>query len=124
MIMEDERTWGLSDEQDERIRKVISDISDEDYLDAFEAWEDYLKYVLKLPFDAEVSEYQEKRQLKCGDKVIVNEFVSVEDPYGIIVKIIVNMKDYYFPLCDLSTIDKNSSNYKPLDDYSVWFSNR
>jgi hypothetical protein len=117
-------TWSDSYEQDERIKKVVGDIADEDYITAFEAWEVYFKTILKLPFDAEVSEYQERGALKCGDKVVVKAFESIEDPYGIVVKIIAGKKEYYFPLCDLKAIDEKSVNYEPLFDYAVWFANR
>jgi hypothetical protein len=59
--------------------KVVGDIADEDYLTAFEAWDSYLKTVLKLLFDAEVSEYQERGPLKCGDKVIVGAQYAKKD---------------------------------------------
>jgi len=121
---EEERTWSWSNEQDERIREVMAGIDDENYSAAFEGWEGYLKTALKLPFEAEVSEYQERGPLKCGDKVVVSAFESVDDLYGIIVRIAVGRKELYFPLCDLKAIDEKSANYTPLFDYDVWFANR
>ena len=121
---EEERTWSCSDEQDERIKKVLGDIDDGDYIAAYKAWESYLKTVLKFPFDAEVSEYQERGLLECGDKVVVKAIESVEDPYGIIVKVAAGKKQFYFPLCDLEVVGEKSENYEPVYDYAVWFANR
>lgn len=121
---EEECTWGWSKEQDERIGKVIAGIDDEDYTAAFDTWEKHLKNVLKLPFEAEVSEYQERGSLKCGDKVVVRAIESSDDLYGIIVRINSGRKELYFPLCDLKAADEKSANYTQLFDYDVWFANR
>ena len=40
---DEERFWGVTDEQDERIRKVVGNIADEDYLNSFMVWDEYLK---------------------------------------------------------------------------------
>jgi hypothetical protein len=31
---------------------------------------------------------------------------------------------YLFQLCDLEAVDRNSQDFTPIDDYSVWFANR
>ncbi|NSW90944.1 MAG: hypothetical protein HPY74_09810 [Firmicutes bacterium] len=59
-LEDEECSWGLTDEQDERIRKVVGNIADRDYLKGFKAWDEYLKKALKMPFSAEVLEYQER----------------------------------------------------------------
>lgn len=120
----EECSFGRTDEQDERIRKVVGNIAGKDYLKSFKAWDEYLKKALELPFSTEVFEYQERGALQEGDIVVVKEFKLVDDLYGIIVKVSFGKKEYYFPLCDLEVSDKKSKNYELLDDYSVWFANR
>lgn len=49
---------------------------------------------------------------------------SVEDLYGILVKVKHERRGYDFPLCDLEATDSKSPNYGFLRDYVVWFANR
>ncbi|WP_161598646.1 MULTISPECIES: calcium-binding protein [Desulfonatronospira] len=91
---------------------------------AFDAWERHLEEVLKLPFEAVVSEFQEKGLLQQVDKVKVHGFEGWDNLYGIIVSIRAGRRKYAVPLCDLEVIDRTSSNYQPVKDYAVWFANR
>ncbi|OCL25453.1 hypothetical protein U472_13980 [Orenia metallireducens] len=89
------------------------------------AWGKHLKEVLDFPFETEVFEYQEKGgPLKQGDRLNVKKIKMVDDLYGIIIEGREGREIYHFPLCNLEAIDKESSNYKYLDDYAVWFANR
>lgn len=96
----------------------------DDDLEAFETWQEYLENHLKLPFEAEVSESQDRGPLRFGDRVKVIGFEGVEDLYGLLVNIQVGNQGYVFPLCDLKATDKKSINYGLTDDYAVWFANR
>jgi Calcium binding len=116
--------WDYMGEQGQRIHTVLQDIDEDDDLEAFEAWQVYLKAHLKLPFDAVVSEYQERGPLEDGDIVKVLGFAGVEDLYGVLVNIKAKGEAYVFPLCDLEAVKKKSATYTFTDDYAVWFSNR
>lgn len=50
---------------------MLSRLESRDELDPFDVWSEYLQEVLKFPFEAEASEYQQKGHLIQGDKVRV-----------------------------------------------------
>jgi len=103
----------------ERILKVIADAEDKE-----EAWKDHLEQVLSFPFDAEVSEPQDRGPLKTGDQIKVKSIVEADDLYGVLVNVTRGRERFVFPLCDLTVRDKKSTNYTPVKDYCVWFANR
>jgi len=116
--------WGLG-EQGKRINQVLKNIKNRGIMATLDVWEKHLEEVLDFPFEAEVFEYQEPEgALKQGDRLSVKKIEMIDDLYGIIIKARKGRKKYHFPLCDLEAIDKESSNYKYLDDYAVWFANR
>ncbi|MBN2455204.1 MAG: hypothetical protein JXB29_01500 [Sedimentisphaerales bacterium] len=117
--MESKFQWLGEDEEDKRISRVIADAEDE-----VEAWNSYLRGVLKFPFEAKVNEYQEEGPLNEGDKVQVQKITEADDLYGILVDVQCGRRCFVFPLCDLVVCDKKSANYTPVQDYCVWFANR
>ncbi len=119
-----EHAWDHLGKQGQRIHQVLKNADEDDDLEAFEVWQEYLETNLKLPFEAEVSESQERGPLKFGDRVEVISFEGVEDLYGILVNIQVGQHGYVFPLCYLKATDKKSINYGLTDDHAVWFANR
>ena len=119
-----EHNWDYLGKQGQRIHKVLQDVDEDNDLEAFEAWQEYLEAHLQLPFDAAVSESQEHGPLRFGDQVKVIEFEGVEYLYGILVNIKARGEAYVFPLCDLKAADQKSANYALTDDYAVWFANR
>jgi hypothetical protein len=119
-----EHAWDYLGRQGQRIHEVLKNVDEDDELEAFETWQEYLKTHLKLPFEAVVSESQERGPLRFGDRVKVISFEGVEDMYGILVNIQVGHQGYVFPLCDLKSADKKSITYGLTDDYAVWFANR
>jgi len=106
-------------EEDKRILKVLDNADDE-----IKSWNSYLRGILKFPFEAKVSEYQEQGPLKDGDKVQVQKITEADDLYGILVDVQYGRRGFVFPLCDLTVLDKQSANYTPVQDYCVWFANR
>ena len=114
--------WAGTDGEDERIFKVIAGADDED--EELEAWDKHLTQVLVFPFEAEVSEFQEKGSLNEGDKVQVRGINEADDLYGILVDVSCGRQRFVFPLCDLTVRDGKSANYTPVQDYCVWFANR
>ena len=91
---------------------------------AFNAWENYLTEKLDFPFDAEISEYQNKGPLQQGDKIRIHGILESDDLYGVLVRLRLERKGYHFPLSDIEPLDKTSSNYNTSNAYKNWFVNR
>ena len=119
-----EHKWDYLGKQGRQIHKVLQAIDEDDELEAFEAWQEYLEAHLKLPFDAVVSEFQERGSLQAGDLVKVMGFEGVDDFYGVLVNIKARRNMHVFPLCDLKATNEKSANFTLTDDYAVWFANR
>ena len=119
-----EHNWDYLGKQGQRIHNVLQDIDEDDELEAFETWQEYLEAHLNLPFEAVVSEFQERGPLRAGDLVKVIDFEGVEDLYGVLVNIKARGNAYIFPLCDLKAANEKSDNFTLTDDYAVWFANR
>jgi hypothetical protein len=122
--LESKYAWDYLGEEDKRIQAVLAGVDPDDEWAAVKAWEKHLRKVLKFPFDAEVSESQDRGPLQYGDKVSVKEITMMDDLYGIIVEVRFGRKKYHFPLCDLEPIDKKLPNYQVVQDFAVWFANR
>jgi len=112
------------DEQDIRINKIIANIDKKDIMALLNAWKKYLENVLVFPFDANIIGYMDKGPLKFGDRVSVKKIEMIYDLYGIIVELRCGRNKFHHPLDDLEIIDKKSSNYQHIDDYSIWIANR
>jgi hypothetical protein len=117
--MESKFCWLGEGKEGERIFKVIAHANDE-----VEAWHDHLTQVLSFPFDAKVSEPQDKGQLNYGDKMQVHGIAEADGHYGILVDVNCGGQHFVFPLCDLTVQDRKSPNYTPVKDYCIWFANR
>ena len=113
--------WVSLGAEGKRIREVLSDVEGE--MEELEAWERYLKENLSFPFEARVSEYQEKGRLRQGDRVTVREVSVVDDLYGVIVSGKWGGESIDFPLCDLEAVN-HGVNGQIVSDYGVWFANR
>jgi len=111
--------WLGEGEEGERILQVIADADDE-----VEAWDNHLAQVLTFPFDAEVSEPQDRGHLHEGDHVQVKGLAEEDDLYGVLVNVTRGRERFVFPLCDLTVLDRKSPNYRPVKDYCIWFANR
>jgi hypothetical protein len=117
--------WAYLGPEGKRIQKVLAGVERDDDLIAFRVWRVYLRENLKFPFDAVVSEYQDRGPLHTGDRVRVRDLHSViDDLYGLIAKIRSGRGATAFPLCDLEVVEKQSPNYQMVRDYAVWFANR
>jgi len=116
--------WYHLGEEGREISRILDGIDPDDASELFERLEEYLSSVLTFPFKAEVTEFQDRGPLHSGDILDVQEIDSVEDLYGLIVRVKKGRKGYYFPLCDLTPVDAKSSNYQPVRNYAIWFANR
>ena len=111
-------------EQGRRMQQILNRADRKGEMGRFKAWEKYLKANLTFPFEAEVSEPQERGPIRTGERVSVLGIEIIDDSYGIIVSIKTKRGHYAFPLCDLEALPDTSPNYQPLNDYVVWFANR
>jgi len=123
-VLSADHNWDYLGKQGRRIHKVLKGIDEDDELEAFETWQEHLEAHLKLPFEAVVSEFQERGHLQAGDRVIVIDIEGVEDLYGVLVNIKARGNAYVFPLCDLKAANEKSANFTLTYDYAVWFANR
>jgi len=117
--MESKFCWLGMDKEGERIFEVIADADDE-----VETWARHLLQVLVFPFEAKVSEPQDKGPLDDGDKVQVHGITEADEHYGIFVDVTCGRQRFVFPLCDLTVRERKSPSYTPVKDYCVWFANR
>ena len=122
--LETEHAWDHLGKQGQRIRQALGGVDEADDLEAFKAWLKYLEKHVKLPFVAEVAEFQERGPLQAGDRVNVTGFAGAEDMYGVLVHVQAKREGHVFPLCDLEAVEKKSTNHALVDDYAVWFANR
>jgi hypothetical protein len=118
-----EHAWEGLGEEGRRIRAVLSGVDPDDDWGAFEAWAAHLRKELRFPFDARVSEFQERGPLREGDRVTALEITGLDGLYCVLVEIKHEGRTYQFPLCDLEAIDRKSPNYRRLKDYAIWFAN-
>ena len=114
--------WLHPDEEGERIQQVLTGMSGTTR--QLRAWEKHLERTLTFPFEAEVSEYQERGPVRTGDPVKVKSIFEADDHYGIIVEVRRGREKFWFPLCELKVTDRQSTNSRIVDDYGVWFANR
>lgn len=115
--------WDYIGDSGKRISRILEHVDPDDDQAISNAWENYLKESLSFPFNAKISDYQEKGPLHQGDKVKINGISGYEDLYGIIVKLRLCGKAYHFPLCGIDVSDDKSHNYKIIEDYNNWFAN-
>lgn len=87
----------------------------------YAGWLEYLEKHLEFPFRAEVVEGHRH----IGQKLDFLALDDYEDSYGIIAVIkLVEGGAENFLLCDLEAMGKDSSNYRILRKYVIWFVNR
>ena len=119
-----EHAWDYLGKQGQRIRQVLYEVDEDDEMEAFETWQEYMEVHLKLPFEAVVSEPQDHGPMHSGDRVTVTGIEGAEDLYGVLVNIKARGSAYVFPLCDLKAVSQKSTHYTLTDDYAVRFANR
>jgi len=116
--------WSWLGDEGKRIGKVLAGVDPDDEMAALHAWEDHLSHHLAFPFEAEVSESQDRGPVQAGDRVKVTGISLVDDLYGVVVDLRHGRLKYAFPLCDLEVGDERSPNHQLVRDYAVWFANR
>ncbi len=119
--IEEKHAWDYLGEEGIKIKEVLANVNLEDIRATHEAWKSHLRNVLLLPFEAEISDFQEGTDLQVGNKVIVLGFARVDDFTGVNMQLDYRGQPYIFPLCNLESVDRNSSNYEHLRTYLTWF---
>jgi hypothetical protein len=119
-----QHAWDHLGEEGRRIQQILAHVDPNDESAILEAWDAHLRKVLCFPFESEVTEFQERGQLRDGDQVIVQRITDIDDLYGILVEIRHKRDVHVFPLCDLEAKDPKSSNHGHVQSYVVWFANR
>lgn len=123
--LEHQFCWAHLGEVGDRIHAVLAETDPEDENSEFEAWYHVLHKSLSLPFDAEVTEWQELGSfLQSGAVVKVTALSHEYTDYGLYVKVENKGKHGWFPLSDLEAIDTKSENHTRVHDYVMWFANR
>jgi len=122
--LSDKYYWASFGEEGLRISKIIQGVNPKNEMKCLQKWVDHLDEELSFPVQAIVTESEDNRLIKNGDKVLIKSLPHIVDMYGIIASISLNGKKYEFPLCDLEVIDKTKADFQLIDDYRTWFSNR
>lgn len=116
--------WASVGEEGLRISKILEGVDLHDEMKCYEKWVEHLDKELTFPISAIVSESDDNRLFRSGDKVLIKSLPHMVDLYGIIASIILNGKKYEFPLCDLEVLDKTKDDFQLISDYRVWFANQ
>ena len=116
--------WTWLGDEGKRVGRVLAGVDPGDEMAALQAWEDHLSHHLAFPFEAQVSESQDRGPIHVGNRVKVTGIGLVDDMYGVIVDLRHGRLKYAFPLCNLEVVDERSPNHQPVRDYAVWFANR
>lgn len=122
--LESKHRWSHLGEEGHRIQGILAHVGTASDRVFFEAWEKHFRKSMTFPFDATVSDMQERGPLRKGDTVTVLRFEGCDDLCGVLVSIRSKRGNHVFPLCDLEVKSTASANSQPVSDYSVWFSNR
>jgi tetratricopeptide (TPR) repeat protein len=120
--LEREHAWGYLGAQGIRIREVLQGVDWDDEQAVHRAWDSHLRKVLELPFEAEVTEELDIVALEIDDVVKVISFAPFDDDEGVMVMVEKDNWQGVVPLLDLEPTDPQSSNYRHVDDYLVWYS--
>ncbi|MEW6742566.1 MAG: calcium-binding protein [Planctomycetota bacterium] len=120
----DKYAWSALGEQGRRINRVLTSGDPVDEENEFDAWERYLKAHLVFPFEAKVNEHQDRGPLPIRGRITLTGIGPVDEYYGIMVNVSQGRSEYTLPLCDLTVVERRSTNHQPVDDYCTWFANR
>ena len=107
-----EHSWDYLGKQGQRIHQVLYEVDEDDDMEAFETWQEYLEAHLKLPFEADVSEIAGERTIASGDRVTVTGFEGADDSYGILVNIESwGQTSICFRFADLKAVNQKSTQF-------------
>ena len=116
--------WSSFGEEGIRIAAIMGDADRNDDVTCFAIWHKHFAAKLSFPITAVVSESEENKLIAENEKVILTALSTINDRYGVLVKVSWKDRSYDFPLCDLEVSDDPSDNNRLITDYVVWFANR
>ena len=119
--LSDDIYWEGMGEEGEQIAQILGNAQTSK--EAYKAWETYLEKELLFPFkvesysdDSSVGFYDsDYKAVKLGD---------IDEDYGILVVVPFENTTREMALSDLDLKDEESPNFKALDLYSTWFTNK
>ena len=119
--LSDDIYWEGMGEEGEQIAQILGNSKTEKA--AYKAWETYLKKELTFPFTAEFYS-EESTIIQNGVNLIALKLGNTDKDYGISVEVSFRNSMQQVPLSDLSISEEESPNFKVLDLYSTWFTNK
>lgn len=122
--------WLGMGEQGLRIRKILWGIEMGHFYKEANAWYQFLKRQITLPFKAKVDRKHFSSAFQGGDELLVLGVLPCEsDEFGTHIELMayISFKGHlsYFPLKDLSVLPRNQNNtyVELIEDYKRWFLN-
>ena len=120
-VLSDDIYWEGMGEEGEQIAQILG--NSQNINEAYKAWEIYLKKELIFPFNAEC--YSEESSVVANDSDIkAIKLGDIDEDYGILVVVPFENTIREMALIDLDIKDETSPNFKVLDLYSTWFTNK
>ena len=120
-VLSDDIYWEGMGEEGEQIAQILGNPSSEK--EAYQAWETFLKKELIFPFNAEY--YLEESAVIPNDAdVKALKLGNIDEDYGISVIVSFKNATHQVALSDLDIKNEKSPNFKALDLYSTWFTNK
>ena len=139
------------DAQDARIEEIVGDDHDATFEDCLSKFYHYLESSLQLPCDVTGSEdfrweeyyvigpgdpkeherlrktqpsYEDTFELLAIEHGVFSEWMMYhDDDVAAHVRRKTDGKEFYLGLAEIEAVDKESRNYRLLNDYAVWFVN-
>ena len=119
--LSDDIYWEGMGEEGEEIAQILGNAQTLD--EAYKLWATYLEKELIFPFNAEC--YSEESSVAANDSNIkAIKLGDIDEDYGILVVVPFENTTRQVALSDLDIQDETSPNFKALDLYSTWFTNK
>ena len=120
-LLSDDIYWEGMGEEGEQIVQILDNVKTQK--DAYKIWETYLKKELIFPFDAEY--YSEDNSVILNDSDVKTlKLGNIDEDYGISVVVSFKNTTHQVALSDLEIKSEESPNFKVLDLYNTWFTNK
>ncbi len=119
--LSDDIYWEGMGEEGEQIAQILGDAKTEKA--AYKAWETYLNKELIFPFVAEYYSYDEPI-IPNESNIKALKMDSIDVNFGISVIVSFKNATHQVALSDLNIKNEKSPNFKALDLYSTWFTNK
>ena len=113
--------WEGMGEEGEQIAQILG--NSQNINEAYKAWETYLKKELIFPFEVEF--YSAENSIAANNSNIkATKLGDIDEDYGILVVVPFENTIREVALSDLDIQDETLLNFKALDLYSTWFTNK